>query len=437
MIDAANAMTFAMDETHDPALPSWVRGASAGTDFPVQNLPLGVFSPGNGDARIGVAIGEMVLDLTAIAALLPASILPALREPTLNRLFGLDRVDRLALRRRLSELLSREQHRSAVEPALHDISACTTHLPARIGDFTDFYMGIHHATNVGKLFRPDAPLLPNYKYVPIGYHGRASSVRPSGELVRRPRGQIKSVDSAAPTLGPTTRLDYELELGVWIGSGNALGETIPIDRAADTIAGLCLLNDWSARDMQAWEYQPLGPFLAKSFHTTISPWVVTMEALAPFRVAQPERPKGDPQPLGYLLDPVDQAAGAFSIELEVALSSARMRSAGMPAHRLSVGPATNMYWTIAQIVTHHASNGCNLSAGDLLGTGTISDARPEGYGSLIEITGGGAVTIELPTGERRTFIEDGDEILLSGRAVADGRVPIGFGECRAVVGACL
>jgi fumarylacetoacetase len=426
-------MTFMIDETHDPALTSWVKGASTGSEFPVQNLPLGLFSSGIGNARIGVAIGEMVLDLTAIAALLPANVQAALREPTLNHLFGLDRIDRLALRRRLSELLSQERHRSAVEPALHERSACTMHLPAKIGDYTDFYVGIHHATNIGKLFRPDAPLLPNYKHVPIGYHGRASSVRPSGEPVRRPRGQRKAADSELPVFGPTARLDYELELGVWIGSGNPLGETIPIDQAADAIAGLCLLNDWSARDLQAWEYQPLGPFLAKNFHTTISPWVITMEALAPFRVPQPARPKGDPQPLGYLLDPSDQAAGGFSIELEVALSSARMRAEGIPAFRLSIGPATNMYWTVAQIVTHHASNGCNLNAGDLLGTGTISDARPEGFGSLIEITRGGAITVELPTGERRTFIEDGDEILMSARAVADGRVSIGFGECRAVV----
>ncbi len=427
-------MISQIDETHDPVVRSWIEGGDAHPEFPVQNLPFGVFSPTpDVAARIGVAIADRVLDLPTIASLLPIGVGEAVRQPMLNRMFALFPQDRRELRRRLFELLTQESYRNVVEPALHDRAACILHLPAAIGDYTDFYVGIHHATNVGKLFRPDNPLLPNYKYVPIGYHGRASSVRVSGVPVSRPRGQYRAPDSPAPEFGPSTRLDYELELGVWIASGNPLGESIPIDRAAEAIAGLCLLNDWSARDFQAWEYQPLGPFLAKNFQTTVSPWVVTAEALAPFRVAQPPRPKGDPAPLPYLSDPADQAAGAFSIELEVSLSTARMRERKVAPHRLSKGPATNMYWTVAQIVTHHASNGCNLNPGDLLGTGTISAPSPDGFGSLLEITRGGASAIELPTGERRTFLEDGDEVLMTAHAVADGRVPIGFGDCCATI----
>jgi fumarylacetoacetase len=307
------------------------------------------------------------------------------------------------------------------------------HLPARIGDYTDFYVGIHHAANVGKLFRPENPLLPNYKYVPVGYHGRASSIRVSGVPVVRPRGQCKMPDAAEPIVVPTGRLDYEVELGVWIGPGNALGTNIPIGEAGDHIAGFCLLNDWSARDFQMWEYQPLGPFLAKNFHSTISPWVVTIEALAPFRIAQPPRPKGDPRPLVYLADKDDQAHGALAITLEAALSTASMREAGMEAVRLSRAAASNMYWTVNQVVAHHASNGCNLTPGDLLGTGTISAPVKDGYGSLLELTNGGKEPIIMPSGESRTFLEDGDEVSLRAVAAAPGFVSIGFGECRAVV----
>jgi fumarylacetoacetase len=427
-------MTYQIDETHDPATHSWIEGTDPHPEFPVQNLPLGVFSAGAENApRIGVAIADRILDLPAIASLLPAGVRDAVRQPTLNRVFALPPQQRRALRRRLFELLTQEAYHDAVEPALRDNKACILHLPAAIGDYTDFYVGIHHATNVGRLFRPDNPLLPNYKHVPIGYHGRASSIRASGTPVTRPRGQYMAPGASAPAFGPSTRLDYELELGVWIASGNALGDPIPIGCAADAIAGLCLLNDWSARDFQAWEYQPLGPFLAKNFQTTISPWVITAEALAPFRVAQPPRPQGDPAPLPYLDDPADQAAGAFSIELGVALTTPKMRERNLAPHRLSKGPATNMYWTVAQIVTHHASNGCNLNPGDLLGTGTISAPSPEGFGSLLEITQGGARAVELPSGERRTFLEDGDEVLMTARAVADGRIPIGFGDCRATI----
>jgi fumarylacetoacetase len=306
-------------------------------------------------------------------------------------------------------------------------------VPARIGDYTDFYVGVHHATNVGTLFRPDTPLLPNYKYVPIGYHGRASSIRASAIAVRRPSGQKKKSEQDVPFFGPTARLDYELELGVWVGEGNRLGTPIPIAKAANHIAGFCLLNDWSARDFQAWEYQPLGPFLAKNFHTTISPWVITAEAMAPFRCPQPARPAGDPMPLPYLYDEDDQAHGALSLILEVLLLTPKMRAEKLQPVRLSRGPATNMYWTVNQIITHHASNGCNLQPGDLLGTGTISAATADGLGSLLELTEGGRRPVALPKGESRVFLEDGDEIILRAIANAPGFVSIGFGECRAII----
>ena len=422
-----------IDETHDPARLSWVESANGHADFPIQNLALGIFSPPGGHARPGVAIGDLILDLGGIGGLLPDRAAQALTRTTLNGLMGLPKADRVALRRRLSDLLSDERCRSLVEPVLYPAADCTLHLPATIGDYTDFYVGIHHATNVGALFRPDNPLLPNYKYVPIGYHGRASSVRPSGIPVVRPNGQRKRPDDAEPSYGPSRRLDYELELGIWMGEGNPLGRPIPIDRARDHIAGFCLLNDWSARDIQAWEYQPLGPFLAKNFHTTISPWVVTAEALAPFRVPQPPRASGDPAPLPYLLDDADQQSGAYALELEVSLSSAAMRAQGLAPLLLSRGAATAMYWTMAQILTHHASNGCNLQPGDLIGTGTISGAEDGAYGSLLEISRGGSHPVSLPTGETRTFLEDGDEVTLYAAAKAEGYVPIGFGPCRALI----
>jgi fumarylacetoacetase len=426
-------VSVAVDHTHDAGLSSWAPGADGHPDFSVQNLPLGVFSPAGGGPRIGTAIGDSILDLAALASEFPEELRAALAEPTLNALFALAPAARLALRHRLSAQLCNAEHRARVEPSLHAAADCTLHMPAAIGDYTDFYVGIHHANNVGRQFRPDNPLLPNYKWVPIGYHGRASSVRPSGVPVVRPNGQRKAPDAEAPSFGPSRRLDYELELGVWIGRGNELGEPIPIDQAGDQVVGLCLLNDWSARDLQAWEYQPLGPFLAKNFQSTISPWVVTAEALAPFRIAQAPRPEGDPRPLPYLWDEADQAGGAFSIELTAELTSAAMREQGTPPLRLSHGPATSMYWTIAQIITHHTSGGCNLNPGDLLGTGTISAANNDGLGSLLEITRGGAQPLTLPTGETRTFLEDGDELSFAGRAHAPGRASIGFGACRAIV----
>jgi fumarylacetoacetase len=316
---------------------------------------------------------------------------------------------------------------------LRPAAGCTLHVPAVIGDYTDFYVGIHHATNVGKLFRPDNPLLPNYKYVPIGYHGRASSILPSGTSLRRPKGQSKSPDKELPVVGPSRRLDYELELGVWIGHGNALGEPVGIADAAQHIAGYCLLNDWSARDIQAWEYQPLGPFLAKSFATTISPWIVTPEALAPFRIPQPARPAGDPTPFPYLFDEIDQREGAFDLELEVRLMTHVMREKGLPPHRLALSNARHMYWTAAQMVAHHTSNGCNLRPGDLIGTGTLSGPEAGSAGSILEATEGGKRPVKLPSGEERRFLEDGDEVTLLARGRRDGFAPIGFGACRATI----
>jgi fumarylacetoacetase len=431
-------VTLILDETHDPTLTSWVASANGHADFPIQNLPLGVFSPPEGEPRGGVAIGDMILDLSIAAA---AGLMGRAQDAaaagagrTLNPLLALPSSRRRALRHRLSALLAAGAPEQAeVESWLHPATDCTLHLPARIGDYTDFYAGIHHATNVGRLFRPDDPLLPNYKHVPIGYHGRASSVRVSGTPVRRPNGQRLPPGETAPVFGLSRRLDLELELGVWLGEGNALGEPIAIDDADDHIAGLCLLNDWSARDLQAWEYQPLGPFLAKNFMTTVSPWIVTAEALAPFRIAQPPRPEGDPTSLPYLLSAEDQTSGAYAITLDVLIQTPAMRQAGLKPHRLGSGPAANLYWTLAQLVTHHASGGCDLNPGDLLGTGTISTPDDSGVGSLLELTRGGKQPIALPGGETRAFLEDGDWIGLAGRAVADGYVSLGFGPCEGVI----
>jgi fumarylacetoacetase len=353
---------------------------------------------------------------------------------TLNGLLALGAGPRRALRARLSDLLAAgSRAQSQAEKLLHRAADCTLHVPAAIGDYTDFFVGIHHATNVGKLFRPDNPLQPNYKYVPIGYHGRASSILPSGTPLRRPKGQSKPADKDAPVVGPTRRLDYELELGVWIGPGNSLGEAVGIAEAAQHIAGYCLLNDWSARDIQAWEYQPLGPFLAKSFATTISPWIVTPEALAPFRIAQPERPAGDPEPFPYLYDETDQREGAIDLELEVLLTTRGMREKGLPPHRLALSNSRHMYWTAAQMVAHHTSNGCNLRPGDLVGTGTLSGPAAGSVGSILEATQGGRNPIKLPSGEERRFLEDGDEVILQARGRREGFVPIGFGACRATI----
>jgi fumarylacetoacetase len=427
-----------IDDTHDAARRSWVASANGHPDFPLQNLPLAIFSTKDGRRRAGVAIGDAILDLPAAlaAGLLSGDAARAVEATgdTLNGLFALGAAPRQALRARLFALLSEgAPDRAATEPLLHPASACTLHLPARIGDYTDFYAGIHHARNGGLLFRPDNPLMPNYKYVPVGYHGRASSVRPSPMPVRRPNGQRKLPDEPAPSYGPCRNLDYELEMGIWIGPGNEAGSPIPIGDAANHIAGFCLLNDWSARDIQSWESQPLGPFLAKSFQTSISPWVITPEALAPFRAPRPPRPNGDPAPLPHLFDAADQASGALDLALEVTLHSARMRADGAPPARLSLGNALHLYWTCAQMVAHHASNGCDLRPGDLFGTGTISTPEPGGWGALMEITRGGREPVTLPNGEVRTFLEDGDEITLHARAARPGFASIGFGPCRGLV----
>ncbi len=418
-----------IDESNDPALTSWCETAQ-GSDFPIQNLPLGIFSVGERRRRAGVAIGDFVLDLTAIADLLDEEWRDDLSQPVLNGWLARGHEAQRALRLRLQELLSDERYRDDVEPQLIGQSEVRMHVPCLVGDYTDFYVGIHHATNVGKQFRPDNPLLPNYKYVPIGYHGRASSVRASGEPVIRPSGQRKAPDADAPEYGPSRRLDYELELGIWIGEGNDLGSPVPIGEAAEHIAGYCLLNDWSARDLQAWEYQPLGPFLAKNFLTSVSPWVVRPQALAPFRNAVPPRSSGDPQPLPYLDDAADRESGGLCIQLEATLTTEQMRAAGFAPHVLSRGSAdAAMYWSAAQIVAHHSSNGCNLQPGDLIGTGTLSTDSAGGLGSLLEISQGGKQPIQLLTGETRSFLEDGDEIILRAWCEAEGAARIGFGEC--------
>ncbi len=417
------------DESNDPNRTSWVTGAN-GSDFPIQNLPLGIFSEAKGRRRPGVAIGDYVLDLAGIADLLDEDWREDLSQPVLNAWLARGSEAQRELRLRLSELLSDERYRDDVEPQLIGQSEVRLHVPCLIGDYTDFYVGIHHATNVGKLFRPDNPLLPNYKYVPIGYHGRASSVRASGEPLIRPNGQRKATDADEPEYGPSGRLDYELELGIWIGRGNDLGSPIPVAEAGDHIAGYCILNDWSARDLQAWEYQPLGPFLAKNFLTSVSPWIVSGQALAPFRKAMPSRRSDDPEPLPYLDDPADRDRGALAIQLEVTLSTDQMRGAGLAPHILSRGSAdAAMYWSAAQIVAHHSSNGCNLQPGDLIGTGTLSTDSDGGLGSLLEIGQGGKQPLQLPTGETRSFLEDGDEITLRAWCEAEGAVRIGFGDC--------
>ena len=438
MSDTSTAWPVPLDATHDPALRCWVAGADGHADFPIQNLPFGLFTPpGQARPRGGVAIGDSILDLAAAgqaglfagAAAMAAEAAGAER---LNGFLALGAGPRRALRARLSAILvAGTPDRALAEPCLHPAAACRMHLPARIGDYTDFYVGIHHATAVGRLFRPENPLLPNYKYVPIGYHGRASSVRVSGTDIRRPRGQLKPPEAEAPRFAPCEKLDYELELGIWIGPGNALGEPVPVAMAENHVAGFCLLNDWSARDIQAWEYQPLGPFLAKNFGSTLSPWIVTPEALAPFRVPQPPRPEGDPAPLPHLLDAADQARGALALALEVLISTAEMRRQGLPPHRLSRSDTRHMYWTVAQMVAHHTSGGCDLNPGDLLGSGTLSAPEAAGCGSLLESTRGGREPIALPSGESRRFLEDGDEILLRARAARPGAATIGFGECRA------
>jgi len=431
------------DATHDPARTSWVTSANGHAEFPIQNLPFGVFSSHGGEPRGGVAIGDAILD---IAAALEAGLYSrATREAaeaaagsTLNPLLAMPAGARKALRQQLSDILDangaeRSRVQALAPRLLRDAADCTLHLPAAVGDYTDFFAGIHHARKGGQISRPDNPLMPNYKYVPIGYHGRASSIAASPAKVRRPNGQRKPATEAVPSFGPSRNLDYELELGVWIGPGNELGAPIPIEEAADHVAGFCLLNDWSARDIQAWEYQPLGPFLGKSFLTSISSWVITPEALVPFRIAQAPRPAGDPTPLPYLFDDGDQANGALDIELEVLLLTPGLREKGLAPHRLATSNAHHLYWTVAQLVSHHTCCGCNLRPGDIFGTGTVSGPSEDTLGSLLELSAGGRRPVTLPSGETRRFLEDGDTVIMRAHCRRDGFATIGFGECRGMI----
>ena len=433
-----------IDATHDPARLSWVQSANdPATDFPIQNLPFGVFRRrGSAErARVGVAIGDMVLDVTDAAARATGHFagndeaIAACDTPSLNALMALGRRQVSVLRESIANALdmanSVAQHELAASLiAIGDVELL---LPATIGDYTDFYASIFHATNVGGMFRPDNPLLPNYKYVPIGYHGRASSIVPSGTPVMRPSGQRKGPNDAVPTVGPSRSLDYECEVGAFIGRGTAMGETIAIDAADEHLFGLALVNDWSARDVQSWEYQPLGPFLAKNFATTVSPWVVTLDALAPFRAPAFARAEGDPAPLPYLSGDANEAAGGVSITLEVRLQTAAMRARGEAPVAVSRTSFTHMYWTLAQLVTHHAMGGCNLRPGDLLASGTVSGPTSGERGCLLELTWRGAEPLVLPSGETRAFLEDGDLVEMAGWCEAPGLRRIGFGTATGVV----
>ncbi len=425
---------IALNETHDPALRSWVTSAQRqGNDFPIQNLPFGVFRrKGSTEAfRCGVAIGDEIVDLSALArtGLIQGELAAAVTQDKLNALMGMGAPAWSALRLTLSRALrTGAAEEAAVRPCLIAQAEAEYDTPARIGDYTDFYTSVHHATNIGRQFRADNPLLPNYKWVPIGYHGRASSIGVSGQEFHRPRGQTMPAGATEPSVTPSKRLDIELELGVFIGPGSSLGHPVTMNEAEDHVFGLCLLNDWSARDLQAWEYQPLGPFLSKNFATTISPWVVTLEALAPFRTIF-HRPASDPQPLPYLDSEANRAEGAFDIQLQVHLQTPRMRQDGQDGSPICHTSYRHAYWTIAQMVTHHTVNGCNLQPGDLLGSGTLSGPTLDQAGALIELTQGGKAPVTLPNGETRTFLEDGDTVTLRGWCEKLGVARIGFGEC--------
>jgi len=417
-------MSAAIDGTHDASLTSWVESADdPATDFPIQNLPFGRFRrAGESAYRIGVAIGDQVLDLAG-AALVQGDDMNALMAKPVDA--------RRALRATLSQKLRTGGDASLRE---HLVAQADVEMgvPCRIGDYTDFYTSIHHATRVGKQFRPDNPLLPNYKWVPIGYHGRASSIVASGTPVRRPRGQSKGPNDDTPQVGPSKRLDYELEVGIFVGTGNALGQAVPIAEAESHVFGVTLFNDWTARDIQAWEYQPLGPFLSKNFASTVSPWLVTMEALAPFR-APFVRADGDPAPLPYLEDAANRAQGALDVDLEVWISTRAMREAKLPPQRLMQSNFRDSYWTVAQMVAHHTVNGCNLQPGDLFGSGTQSGPDPGQGGSMLELSAGGKEPLALANGEMRSFLEDGDTVILRGHCERAGYRRIGFGDCTGTI----
>ena len=406
-----------MDSTHDPNRKSWIESANhPSSEFPIQNLPYASFrKPGEEQIRAGVAIGDRVLDATAALAI-----------PSLVSVMAMTRPERTGLRLRISELLTK--YSPAAERACLPLSEIELLLPCNIPDYTDFFASLEHASNAGRLFRPDRPLTPNYKWIPIAYHGRASSIVLSGTSVRRPNGQIVEPSSpvSSPSYAPSRMLDYELEIGAFLGPGNAQSQPIPIAHAEDHLFGVCLLNDWSARDIQSWEYQPLGPFLAKNFATSISPWIVTLDALEPFRSAAPSRPAGDPQPLAYLQEP---GPGAFQITLEVWLRSPKMSAPVL----VSRSDFASLYWTLGQMIAHHSSNGCPLRPGDLIGSGTVSGPEKQNQGCLLELTRRGADPIELPSGETRAFLEDGDEVILKGWCAASNFRRIGLGECRGLI----
>jgi fumarylacetoacetase len=429
-----------INRTHDPALKSWVHSANEqDCDFPIQNLPFGVFGRPDltGSRSVGVAIGDSILDVSACVReglLAPGPAADACSETTLNRLMAREPSALSQFRAELSDVLSEtgvqaDRARDASKRILVPLASAVMDVPADVGDYTDFYASVHHATNVGSMFRPDNPLLPNYKWVPIGYHGRASSIVTSGTPIHRPSGQIKGADAPSPVFGPSRMLDYESELGFFVGRGNSIGDTIPIGSAWDHIFGFCLVNDWSARDIQSWEYQPLGPFLSKNFATTVSPWIVTAEATEPYRVAPAAREQGDPQPLPYLASLGESDRGGLNAFLEVYVLTESMREGGVEPHMLSRAPFSSMYWTVGQMVAHHASNGCNLRPGDLLASGTVSGADAQSLGCMLELTRRGAQPITLPTGETRKFLEDGDEVIMKGYLEAEGRPRLGFGEC--------
>jgi fumarylacetoacetase len=431
-------MAPSLNETHDPARRSFVESANApGCDFPVQNLPFGVYRPAAGmKPRVGVAIGDQILDLAAASSCLSGLAKNTALEgaaPRLNDLMAYGTEVISAFRLALSRALSVEHGDQRIREHLTPMAEAEMLLPMQIGNFTDFFASIFHATNAGRMFRPENPLMPNYKYVPVAYHSRTSSIIVGGTPFKRPRGQRKGPNEETPSYGPSRNLDFELELGMYVGTPSTLGEPVPVAKAAEYVFGFCLLNDWSARDVQAWEYQPLGPFLGKNFATTVSPWVVTAEALAPFHTAAFARPAGDPAPLPHLDDADDRARGGLGITLEAYLSTAAMRRAGTAPVRITQTSCALLYWTVAQMIAHHTSNGCNLEVGDLIGSGTVSGPEKSSWGSLLELTARGREPLALPSGEQRGFIEDGDEIIFRGYCEREGFARIGFGECRAVV----
>ena len=436
-------MSYEINETHDPNLRSWVESANdPNTDFPIQNLPFCVFrvpEKHNG-VMLGVAIGDKAWDIPSsygvFDVLIHQEIFDLYASLGINSLFDLGIYH--AIRSNIVRLLRDDcpsDVQQKISTNLYSLEEAEFEIPTAlpIPNYTDFYCSIFHATNVGSMFRPDNSLLPNYKYVPIGYHGRASSIVVSGTPIKRPKGQNRTDQDAPPVFIPAKNLDYEMEVGFFVGKSNHLGESIPIERAEDHIFGLCLVNDWSARDIQAWEYQPLGPFLAKNFATTISPFVVTMEALAPFRTAAFERAEGDPQPLPYLSSEQNQKLGGLDIKLEVLIQTQKMRAENIEPFLLSRSNMRDLYWTIGQMLAHHASNGCNLQTGDLIATGTVSGKEKSERGCLLELTWRGKEPLELPSGEQRRFLEDGDEVIMRGYAEREGFRRIGFGECRGII----